>query len=333
MEKKYVLQDGLLIESENPTIYIYVKPNDEEKKLIKEKFDISDHDIASSIDEEELPRLDDEEKFFYIWKYPRNFMKKSDFEISSIGFFIRDDNLILITDYDFDYFRTNKIKFRNNFDVILRFMDFTLKHYSAHLKVVKAISREIQGKIISSMENKYLIQMFTLSESLVYYQSSLNLNYDATHKLYAYVKKMETNEFNLNYLENIKIENEQALKQAEIYSEVFSGLMDARASIVNNNMNQLMKKLTIINIIFLPLNLIAGIGGMSEYTSFIGSHNKVIGYTIFILVMIIIGRLTYNFLDKLEHKRINDNKKQRVLWEKLSKIFSRKKWETLHNPI
>ena len=49
------------------------------------------------------------------------------------------------------------------------------------------------------------------------------------------------------YLENLKIENEQALKQAEIYSEVFSGLMDARASIVNNNMSQLMKKLTIIN--------------------------------------------------------------------------------------
>lgn len=49
--------------------------------MIKENFDITDHDIASSIDEEELPRLDDEEKFFFIWKYPRNFMKKSDFEI------------------------------------------------------------------------------------------------------------------------------------------------------------------------------------------------------------------------------------------------------------
>lgn len=325
MEKRYSLKDGILVEADNPTIYVYVKPNEEEKKLIKENFDISDHDIASSIDEEELPRLDDEEKFFYIWKYPRNFMKKSDFEISSIGFFIREDKLIMITDYDFDYFRANKIKFRNNFDVILRFMDFTLKHYSAHLKIVKAISREIQGKIISSMENKYLIQMFTLSESLVYYQSSLNLNYDATHKLYAYVKKMETNEFNLNYLENIKIENEQALKQAEIYSEVFSGLMDARASIVNNNMNQLMKKLTIINIIFLPLNLIAGIGGMSEYTSFIGSHNKVIGYTVFILLMIIIGKITYDFLDKLEHKKSNDNKKPISLKEKFFKFLKVKK--------
>lgn len=303
MEKKYSLQEGILIESENPTIFVYVKPNDEEKKFIKGKFDISDHDIASSIDEEELPRLDDEEKFFYIWKYPRNFMKKSDFEISSIGFFIRDNNLIMITDYDFDYFRANKVKFKNNFEVILKFMDFTLKHYSAHLKIVKAISREIQSKMVSSMENKYLIQMFTLSESLVYYQSSLSLNYDAIVKLYSFVKQSGMSEMNLNYLENIKIENEQALKQSEIYSDVFSGLMDARASIVSNNMNQLMKKLTIINIIFLPLNLLAGIFGMSEYTSFIGNHNKVLGYTIFIIALILIGKVTYDFLDKLEHKK------------------------------
>lgn len=303
MEKKYTLNEGLLVESDCPTVFVYVKPNDEEKKFIKEKFDISDHDIASSIDEEELPRLDDEEKFFYIWKYPRNFMKKSDFEISSIGFLIRDDKLIMITDYDFDYFRANKVKFKNNFEIILKFMDFTLKHYSAHLKIVKAISREIQSKMVSSMENKYLIQMFTLSESLVYYQSSLSLNYDAIVKLYSFVKQSGMSEMNLHYLENIKIENEQALKQSEIYSDVFSGLMDARASIVSNNMNQLMKKLTIINIIFLPLNLLAGIFGMSEYTSFIGNHNKVVGYAIFIIALILIGKVTYDFLDKLEHKK------------------------------
>ena len=142
--------------SSNNLVSFDEKTNLEEKNMIKENFDITDHDIASSIDEEELPRLDDEEKFFFIWKYPRNFMKKSDFEISSVGFFIRFTKIILITDYDFDYFRINKVKFRNNFDIILKFMEFTLKHYSAHLKITKAISKEVQSKIISSMENKYL---------------------------------------------------------------------------------------------------------------------------------------------------------------------------------
>ena len=304
MKREYILNEGYLVEMEKDgDILIFVKPNLEEKNTIKENFDITDHDIASSIDEEELPRLDDEEKFFFIWKYPRNFMKKSDFEISSVGFFIRFTKIILITDYDFDYFRINKVKFRNNFDIILKFMEFTLKHYSAHLKITKAISKEVQSKIISSMENKYLLQMFNLSESLIYYQSSLTLNYDAISKLYSYSKRNNFTEMTITALENLKIENEQSLKQAEIYSEVFSGLMDARASIVNNNMSHLMKNLTVINIIFLPLNLIAGILGMSEFTYMIGNHNKIIRFGVFIVFMLILGWITYKFLMKLEHRK------------------------------
>lgn len=304
MKREYILNEGYLVEMEKDgDILIFVKPNLEEKNTIKENFDITDHDIASSIDEEELPRLDDEEKFFFIWKYPRNFMKKSDFEISSVGFFIRFTKIILITDYDFDYFRINKVKFRNNFDIILKFMEFTLKHYSAHLKITKAISKEVQSKIISSMENKYLLQMFNLSESLIYYQSSLTLNYDAISKLYSYSKRNNFTEMTITALENLKIENEQSLKQAEIYSEVFSGLMDARASIVNNNMSHLMKNLTVINIIFLPLNLIAGILGMSEFTYMLGNHSKIIGFGVFIVFMLILGWITYKFLMKLEHRK------------------------------
>ena len=155
----------------------------------------------------------------------------------------------------------------------------------------------------SSMENKYLIQMFSLSESLIYYQSSLTLNYDAVSKLYNYSERSKFTDITITALENLKIENEQALKQAEIYSEIFSGLMDARASIVNNNMSQLMKKLTIINIIFLPLNLIAGIFGMSEFTAMTGHSNKFLSYTLFVIVLLFIGVLTYKILDRLEHKK------------------------------
>lgn len=309
MKIEYILNDGYLQEmEENGDILVFIKPTLEEKNFIKENFDISDHDISSSLDEEELPRLDDEEKFFFIWKYPRNFMNKSDFEISSIGFFVRYTKIILITDYNFDYFKINKIKYKSSFDIILRFMEFTIKHYGQHLKITKAMSKEIERKMNTSMENKYLVQMFNLSESLIYYQSSLALNYDAIVKLHLYSKRNNFTEITINSLENLKIENEQALKQAEIYSEVFSGLMDARASIVNNNMNQLMKKLTIINIIFLPLNLIAGIFGMSEFTTLIGTHNIVIGYLLFFIGLALTGIITYKILIKIE-KREKGKKK------------------------
>ena len=64
-----------------------------------------------------------------------------------------------------------------------------------------------------------------------------------------------------------------------------------------------MKNLTVINIIFLPLNLIAGILGMSEFTYMLGNHSKIIGFGVFIVFMLILGWITYKFLMKLEHRK------------------------------
>ena len=70
-------------------------------------------------------------------------------------------------------------------------------------------------------------------------------------------------------------------RQADIYSSVLSGLMDARGTIVNNNMNVLLKNLTLINIVFLPLNLIASIGGMSEWSMMTQGLDWRISYSLF----------------------------------------------------
>ena len=71
----------------------------------------------------------------------------------------------------------------------------------------------------------------------------------------------------LETMDDIIIEHDQCRKQTQIYSSVLSGLMDARGNIINNNMNVLLKNLTLISVVFLPLNLIAGVGGMSEFSS------------------------------------------------------------------
>ncbi|MFH7445254.1 CorA family divalent cation transporter, partial [Pseudomonas syringae pv. tagetis] len=60
------------------------------------------------------------------------------------------------------------------------------------------------------------------------------------------------------------IENDQSYKQAEIYSTEFAALIDARGNLVNNSTNTLQRKLTLINVVYQPLNLVAGIGGMSQ---------------------------------------------------------------------
>ena len=168
----------------------------------------------------------------------------------------------------------------------------TIHHYHGHLKVVKMIARDLQQKINTSMENKHLIQMFNLSESLVYYITAINTNGGVLTRLRNHAEKERLSPEIIAFIDDLIIENNQCYKQAEIYSTVFSGLMDARGNLVNNNMNTLLKNLTLINVVFLPLNLIASIGGMSEFSMMTQGVDWRISYTLLCVAMLLIGWLT-----------------------------------------
>jgi magnesium transporter len=78
--------------------------------------------------------------------------------------------------------------------------------------------------------------------------------------------------------------------------------MDARASIVNNNLNVLMKHLTVINVVFMPLNVLASIGGMSEYTMMTRGLPWPLAYCLFMLGLLAIGWATYFVLRRFERR-------------------------------
>jgi magnesium transporter len=91
----------------------------------------------------------------------------------------------------------------------------------------------------------------------------------------------------IGLIDDLIIENNQCYKQAEIYSTVFSGLIDARGNLMNNSMNNLLRKLTLINVVFLPLNLIASIGGMSEFSMMTAGTPWWVSYPLFLTVMLL----------------------------------------------
>ena len=86
-------------------------------------------------------------------------------------------------------------------------------------------------------------------------------------------------------------------------STILSGLMDARGTIVNNNVSVLLKNLTLINIIFLPLTLIASIGGMSEFTMMTRDIDWRISYSLLALGMVLLGWATWLALVRILDKR------------------------------
>lgn len=306
MIHRYQFANGAVAETQDEAAEILVicDPGPEEREMILREFLLDEATLDSMLDPDEISRVElyDEYKLI-IWKHADNASAAEtiEFNVSSLGILILPGRTVII-DRDVDPPSFGGRDFRNiqcRNDLVLRIMLHTVRHFLAHLKAMKLLSNSLQNKLTGSMENRYFLQMFSLGEALIYYRNSLESNATVLSQALSAASRFGWTETQRENLMDIRIENQQACKQAEIYSEILSGLMDARGNILNNNMNALLKNLTLINIVFLPLNLIAGIGGMSEFTMMTGGLDWRISYSIFMLVMVILGVITWKVLQEL----------------------------------
>jgi magnesium transporter len=254
MLKKYRLIEGKVAETPNgdEQVLLFVNPDDNEKKNLITGYSIDEHTLNSALDPDELSRLEFEPNHAaMIFKRPKNYSDEDRllFKVASIGAFLFKDRLILVISEDVPLFDGKHFsKVNTPSEVLLRLIGRTIFHFLEHLKVINMISSELENKINASMENRYLINMFTLEKSLVYYLNAINSNSVLIDKLKYNAQKINFTPEQIELLDDIIIENNQCYKQSEIYSNILAGLMDARASIVNNNLNVLIKTLNIITI-------------------------------------------------------------------------------------
>ena len=307
MIKLFDLTDGAMIPaaSQEAPVHLFVNPDAPERDLLRTSFGLDEHTLSSALDPDEVPRIElAPGHLLLIWKRPTSYSGKDTFyfDVASIGMLLLDHRLaVIVTDnLPLTSGARQTPTLHRPVDVMLGLLSHTIQHYLEHLKVIKMIARDLQQKINTSMENKHLIQMFNLSESLIYYLNAINSNGVVLTRLRTHAEKTGFSAADLAFIDDLVIENNQCFKQAEIYSTVLSGLMDARGSLVNNNMNQLLKNLTLINVVFLPLNLIAGIGGMSEFSMMTHGLDWRIAYLLFFVAMVVIGLLTARILHRVD---------------------------------
>ncbi len=254
MQKWYRLSDNRLVEGEGDDcpIQLFIAPDEEERRYLVDELQIDEHTLNSALDPDELARLEFEPTHVaLIFKRPRNYSAADEFlfKVASIGLFLFDDRLVLVAAENDGIFDGRPMtKVRSLTHVMLRIMYLAISHFLGHLKVINMISEELEEKLNQSMENRYLLHLFTLEKSLVYYLNAIHSNGLVIEKMRNTAAKVGLSGEDLEYLDDTIIENNQCYKQAEIYSNVLSGLMDARASIVNNNVNVLMKTLNLITI-------------------------------------------------------------------------------------
>jgi magnesium transporter len=302
MKRTYCIEGGRLKPSSGEgcaesVLVCYSNPTREERQEIASS-GIGEHDMASALDPDELGRFEmEDDHAVFIMKTPRNYSTEDDylFRVTSYGLFQFPGRILMVSPFDeHDILEQRPLaKIKSLRELLLKIVSATVAHFFGHLKVINMISDSLEEKVNSSMENQHLLSMFSVGKSLIYILNGINSNTAVLERMRNQGGKLALTEEERELLDDICIENAQCSKQAEIYAEILTGLTDARGNIVNNNLNILIKRLTIVSVVFMPLNVIAGVGGMSEFTAMTKHVPFWISYPILALAMAGVAAATW----------------------------------------
>ena len=305
MLRCYDLVDGRVQscpEGQTGMIQVYSAPSDEEKEYLTQNCGIDPHTLASALDEDAVSRVEYEDNYTaVIMKRPRNFRleRKLSFKIATVGAFLFEDHIIVLQDNPMPLFEHGRIFLRGTTvqSILLRLLHHVTQHFLQHLRIIRNISEEIESKIPYAVTNKSLMNVFALRKCLTYYESATSANLLLLRRLRN--ARMAFSESEKEFLEDVTIENEQCDNLANIYSDILEGMSNARVAVSSNNLAVIMKYLAIINVVFMPLTVITGIGGMSEFTAMTEGIWWPHAYGALTVGMIIIGLVTYLIISKI----------------------------------
>lgn len=267
LQRMEIVDGRLVANGDAGNVYVYVHPDEQERKHLVEVLKLDEHTLASSLDPDELARLEFEpDHVAIISKRPRNYSSSESFvfRVASIGQFLFADRLVIVLSEDVSLFQGKTFsKIASLQDLTLKIIYASISHFIEHLKVVNAVSNALEEQINASMQNKYLLDLFSLEKSLVYYLNAINSNGKLIERLKLSAAKLGFTPEIVEFVDDMTIENSQCYEQAEIYSNILASMMDARVSIVSNNLNRLIKTLTLITLGIMLPTLVVSIFSMN----------------------------------------------------------------------
>lgn len=306
MQVKYALKDGKIIETtgDDASVLVFYSLNDSERRYLVDELKVDEHTLGSALDPAELGRIEFEpEHTAIICKRPKRYTAEDNFlfKVTTSGLFLFADKIVIISEKDGLSFEGRLFtRVYSVTDVFLRMLYQTIIHFTEHLKVMNAICDDLESKVNTAMENKHLLHMFTIEKGLVYYLHAISSNGRVLEKIKVNAARMRFSTESQEYLEDLLIENAQCFEQANTHAQVLASLMDARASLVSNNLNVMMKNLNAIVISVAVPSFFAAVGGMSEFSMMTRHVNWIMTYSLFLLSMFGLGLATYFVVKKLE---------------------------------
>lgn len=160
-----------------------------------------------------------------------------------------------------EHTRRKGIVVRNKLDLILRLIYSSSVWFLKYLKQINIDITAAEKELERSIRNEDLLRLMRLQKTLVYFNTSIRGNEVMIGKLKTIFQ--DTDYLDEELVEDVIIELKQAYNMVNIYSDILTGTMDAFASIISNNVNTIMKRMTSISIILMLPTLIASFYGMN----------------------------------------------------------------------
>ena len=244
------------------------KPTMEELETVSATTGIDIDDLRAPLDDEERSRVEIENDYVVILVDIPSLDEKDRYVTIPLGIYTTEKMIVTVCLEEtpvlkaFMYNREREFytfkKTRFVFQILYR----NATSYLRYLRIIDRKSEQIEEKLHISQRNKELIELLELEKSLVYFTTSLRSNETVLEKLLRTekIKKYPEDE---DLLEDVIVENKQAIEMAKIYSDILSGTMDAFASVISNNLNVVMKFLSTVTIVLSIPTMIASFYGMN----------------------------------------------------------------------
>lgn len=281
-----------------------VNPTDKEIEAVSKLTSIEEDMIKAPLDDEERSRIENEDGFsLIIFDVP--IIEEANegyysYSTLPLSFILAKDYVITVSLKDTAVMKDFVIGRVKTFSITKRYRFLFQALYNAsakylqYLKQIDKASGRIQKVLHKSTKNKELLQMLDLENSLVYFSTSLKGNDIVINKLRrtVFIKKYEEDE---ELLEDVAVENQQAMEMAKIYRDILSVTMDGYANIINNNLNNIMKILTSVTLLLAVPTLIASIFGMNTW---VPGEGTLIGFIIVSVVTLVLSVIVGIILHK-----------------------------------
>ena len=280
-------------------------PTEEDQQYLEEKFQIPDYFLSDISDTDERARYEYDDGWMLIIlriPYVKEVRSRTPYTTVPLGIIHKRDVTITVCYYetnmmiDFVSYQQKRGEgFTDYVDMIFRLFLSSAVWYLKRLKQISMLIEKAKRNLDREVNNESLIGLSRLQDSLTYFNTSIRGN----EVLLSTLKfKLQIDELDADLIEDVNIEMTQARETTSIYSNILESTMDTYQSIINNNMNTIMRTLTSVTIILMLPTLVASFFGMNLIN---GMENSPLGFIVAIIISVLISVIS---LVVFRHKRL-----------------------------